>query len=319
MSDLKLWQKIRPNLSFRGPDGIRAGWSIAIFLAITLAILTPIQFGLVHIAEKWYHFKFPPVDEIPPAMFLVFEAASTLALLAITAIMARIEGRSLWDYGLASPRGKIHFCAGWAGGFLCLSVLAGLLVWAGNLVVAGFALHGANALFYGLIYFVGFGLTGISEEITNRGYFQYTLARGLGFWPGAVISSGIFAIMHLNNHGETFLGIAQVFCAGIVFCALLRESGSLWMSIGFHAAWDWAQSYFYGTPDSATLFKGHLLISHATGSALMSGGSAGPEGSALATPVMIAGPLLLLWIGRQAGLFGQSIEKDDVALAFENR
>ena len=101
---------------------------------------------------------------------------------------------------------------------------------------------------------------------------------------------------------SNLLGIAQVFTAGMVLCLMLRITGSLWMSIGFHTTWDWAQSYLYGTPDSATMMKGHLLISHAAGNIQLSGGTAGPEGSVLAPLGLIAGPLLLVWIGRRLGL-----------------
>jgi len=293
---------------FKGPDGIRAGWSIAIFLAITIAVMAPIEFGLRYVVQTWFHIAVPPVGEISPIFLLTYEIVTLVPILAATAIMARIEGRSVWDYGLTSPCRNFHFWAGWAGGFLCLSVLVGMLISAGYLVIDGVALHGVNAILYAFSFFIGFLLTGISEETTNRGYFQYALARGIGFWPGAVVSSAAFAFMHTNNHGETALGIAQVFCGGMIFCALLRVSGSLWMSIGFHAAWDWGQSYFYGTPDSAMLFKGHLMNSHALGTGWLSGGSAGPEGSALATPVLILGVLAIVWLTQRAKLTKNSSE-----------
>jgi len=34
--------------------------------------------------------------------------------------------------------------------------------------------------------------------------------------------------------------------------SVLVYTGSLWWAVGFHAAWDWGQSCFYGTADSAS-------------------------------------------------------------------
>jgi membrane protease YdiL (CAAX protease family) len=124
----------------------------------------------------------------------------------------------------------------------------------------------------------------------------------LGFWPAAVITSLIFAALHLTNAGENALGIAAVFAGGLAFCLMLRVSGSLWLGIGFHAAWDWAQSFVYGTPDSGFVVRGHLLITHAMGDPRMSGGTDGPEGSLLAQPVLLIGVLLLVFLYRLMGL-----------------
>ena len=49
-------------------------------------------------------------------------------------------------------------------------------------------------------------------------------------------------------------------------------TGSLWWAIGFHAAWDWGESYFYGTSDSGLMARGHLFGEHPVGKLLWSGG-----------------------------------------------
>jgi hypothetical protein len=90
---------------------------------------------------------------------------------------------------------------------------------------------------------------------------------------------------------------------GLFYCLLLRLSGSLWLGIGFHAAWNWAQSYLYGTAQSGHLMQGHLFVARARGDALFSGGSAGPEGSLLGLPVQAIGLLVFLWAVKRAGLF----------------
>jgi hypothetical protein len=65
----------------------------------------------------------------------------------------------------------------------------------------------------------------------------------------------------------------------MVFCFSLWRTGSLWWAIGFHAAWDWSQSFLYGVADSGLMIQHHLLATHPVGKPVLSGGATGPEGS----------------------------------------
>jgi hypothetical protein len=82
---------------------------------------------------------------------------------------------------------------------------------------------------------------------------------------------------------------------GLVFCLALWRTGSLWWAIGFHAAWDWAQSFLYGVADSGTIAQGRLFAAHPLGRPILSGGLTGPEGSAFILPIVLlsAGAILL--------------------------
>ena len=78
---------------------------------------------------------------------------------------------------------------------------------------------------------------------------------------------------------------------GFFFCLTLRRTGNLWFAVGFHAAWDWGETFFYSVPDSGMVAPGHLLRSSLHGADWLSGGSVGPEGSVLCFVV-----IALLWI-----------------------
>jgi uncharacterized protein len=170
----------------------------------------------------------------------------------------------------------------------------------GFLVFDGRSLRGLSVLSYGLGWGVVFLLVGAFEESAARGYLQFTLTRGIGFWSAALISSSAFALAHVSNGGESILGIVEVFMGAMIFCLALWYTKSLLWSVGFHAGWDWGQSYFYGTPDSGLLTKSHLLASHSLGNPLWSGGRAGPEASLLVVPlVILVGSGMWLWWGRR--------------------
>jgi hypothetical protein len=68
---------------------------------------------------------------------------------------------------------------------------------------------------------------------------------------------------------------------GFFFCLTLRRTGNLWFAVGFHAAWDWGETFLYSVPDSGMVSPGHLLSSSLRGPDWLSGGSVGPEGSVL--------------------------------------
>ena len=110
------------------------------------------------------------------------------------------------------------------------------------------------------------------------------------FWQAAWVTSTLFGYIHTGNNGENWIGIFAASAIGFVFCVSIRLTGSAWWAIGCHAAWDWAETYFYGTADSGMIATGHFLTTRPTGNALWSGGTDGPEGSLL----VLAAILLLL-------------------------
>ena len=100
--------------------------------------------------------------------------------------------------------------------------------------------------------------------------------------------------MHTGNGGENWIGILQAAVIGFVFCMSVRFTGSAWWAIGCHAAWDWAETYFYGAADSGMQGQGHLLSAAPAGNPLLSGGADGPEGSLLGLPLMVLLGLVVL-------------------------
>ena len=114
-----------------------------------------------------------------------------------------------------------------------------------------------------------------------------------GFWQAAWVTSSLFALYHTQNNGENWVGIIAVGAVGFLFCLSVRLTGTAWWALGFHAAWDWTETLFYGTADSGLQSNGHLFSSRPVGNPLWSGGTDGPEGSLLVVGVIL---LLLLFL-----------------------
>jgi membrane protease YdiL (CAAX protease family) len=113
-------------------------------------------------------------------------------------------------------------------------------------------------------------------------------ASSASFWIAAWVSSTLFGFVHTGNNGENWIGIFAASAIGFVFCASIYFTGSAWWAIGCHAAWDWAETFFYGTADSGLPAQGHLLTTAPAGNAFWSGGADGPEGSLLVLGIILA-------------------------------
>lgn len=253
-------------------------------LLIWMAIAILGETALLLVLQRWVPTN-PKVLDI--RSWLPRESIQLAMLLIASVTVAKREGVTLASYGL--PRRGAFGAKFWEGsvwGVVTLSALVGTLEVLKFMRVDSMALAGSQALLYGAGWAVTFVVLGLWEEFFFRGYLLYRMSTRLGFWSAALLMSAAFAVAHLGNGGETVLGIAQVFAFGMFACFALRRSGSLWFPIGFHALWDWAQTFFYGTPDSGLVSVGHYLDSSASGPTWLSGGTGGPEGSVLSLVVL---------------------------------
>lgn len=150
----------------------------------------------------------------------------------------------------------------------------------GNFYFGSIALRPAQIAAYATLWAAFFAMVGVAEGLAFSGYPLFALARGLGFWPAAALLAVLFGGVHLAaNAGENWPGSVSIVIVGLLLPLTLQRTGNLWFAIGTHAAWDWAQSFLYGVPDSGVNFSGHLLNPSFQGSKWMTGGTAGPEAS----------------------------------------
>lgn len=76
----------------------------------------------------------------------------------------------------------------------------------------------------------------LSEELLFRGYLLHRLKQTrLGFWGAAVVANTGWALLHFNY---SWLGLADVFLAGLLFSWALLRTGSIWVPISFHALYN---------------------------------------------------------------------------------
>lgn len=264
---------------FIGPNGLRAGWRLLIFLIIIWALSSGfvLVLRLLHVIPTG---RGGVRNTLTPADLMGFEGTSFLLFCIATWIMAKIEGRRFGQYGLPWVRGlQKDVLVGALWGFLAISGMLLVIFVLHGFRITGLAIHG-RTIFISLVeWSVVFLLVGLFEEFSFRGYAQFTLATGIGFWPSAFLISALFGWVHRGNSGENIFGELSVVLFGLLFCLFLWRRGNLWWAVGFHMGYDWGQTFFYGVPDSGLLPYHSLLSSSFTGPKWLTGGTVGPEAS----------------------------------------
>jgi membrane protease YdiL (CAAX protease family) len=280
------------NTFFRGPNGIRAGWRVLIFLAILAGLIAAINL-VVFLVMRLLGRSGQPfgIGSLTPTAAVLSDGAILLFTSLAGLVMARIERRKWGQYGLpaASAFGR-NFWVGLVSGFTAISVALLAIFLFHGFHLAGLAIHGKTILAATAAWTAAFVIVGLGEEFAFRGYLQFTLTTGMGFWPSAILLSALFALAHAANPGESKFGLFSVACFGLLFCFILRRTGNLWWVVGFHAGWDWGQTFFYGVSDSGMAPYHNLFSSTFHGPSWITGGSVGPEASVFT-------PLVLLLVG----------------------
>jgi membrane protease YdiL (CAAX protease family) len=265
-----------------GSGGLRAGWRLVLYVGL-VAIL---RFGIGALGRQLVRAGVlpggGPGGQMQPGILSIFEAL-TFAMVLIPAIaMGRFERRTLADYGLPWRRAGLKLLAtGGLWGLALVSAVIGGIALFHRYDLGRLTLSGPRIVEYGLAWIGAFTLVGLFEEFTFRGYTQFTLASGIGFWPAAIVLSAAFGAAHLANPGEGWVGALQVFWIAMFFCLTLRRTGNLWFAVGAHATFDWGETFLYSVPNSGIVATGHLTSSTLHGDRWLTGGTVGPEGSVI--------------------------------------
>ena len=272
---------------FVGPNGLRAGWRLLMFLALFAVLLG--GFVLIRAGgPQGFREKYRNQSHITitPLVMGESEAITLLFLCAAALIMGKLEHRNFSEYGLPLRKalGK-DFWIGSFSGFLAISGTLLTMFLLHGFRITGLALHGTAIVSSLVGWGIAFLLAGLVEEFLFRGYIQYTLASGIGFWPAAFVMSALFGLGHAFNSNENAVGSAAVVMFGLLLCLFLRRTGNLWCAVGFHLGYDWGQM-FYGVPDSGIVPYHNLLSSTLSGPRWLTGGMVGPEASFL-TPLAL--------------------------------
>lgn len=261
---------------------MRLGWDL--FLSLLLFVGLQFAIGLI-LSVKWGGKSL--VSSVRPELITPLGGIAATLL-----IWMLLKKRSLRDLGMrVTLTGVREFGAGIVLGLGFMSMIAGILAAAGAVTLRINPSWSASGLLWSLMMFIW---VGFSEEMFFRGYIMKTMEALKYRLPFAYILSAIlFALIHLGNNDISALAVFNLFLTGLLFSYMFAITGNLWMPIGYHFAWNYAQGSLYGLAVSGNDVKGVFEASFQTHVGWLTGGDFGPEAGLLDTGMSVLGFMVL--------------------------
>jgi uncharacterized protein len=222
-----------------GPQGLRAGWSVLLFLILLL-----IFGGIVGVVLFRFHL-IDPKARFTASAALFGELAQFIGMVGAGAVVALVERRrgNLLAFNLIGPQRARRFVEGLVAGFIALSALIYAMHLGGWLRYGPVALSGAQVFTYAALWGIAFLLVGFCEEGTFRCYLQFTLTRGINFWWALGIVGIVCLKLYFFNSGNGIWGVYILAGLGLVPCLLLHlnkaPSSNFWQA-------SWVTSTLFG-------------------------------------------------------------------------
>ena len=216
--------------SFFSPKGIPAFASIIIFL-VSFFIVMSLFHSVLNL--------FSVVRGYGMGYFFIGEGIMLLSVFIVTFLMMRfLDRRPFSDLGFSlKGRGK-DILYGFLMAVLIYAIGFGVCLLTGQIEVVGVHLHWSDLLLSGLF----FAMVAIVEETMMRGYVLGRLLRTrLNKFISLLISSLLFALLHLMNPNVAFLPMLNLVLGGLLLGASYLYTRNLWFPVSLHFFWNWIQ------------------------------------------------------------------------------
>ncbi|GAA1501438.1 type II CAAX endopeptidase family protein [Dactylosporangium maewongense] len=226
--------------------------------------------------------------------WLTLLAGTATAVLALV-VYVRIGRRPSPDLpregaAVAFGRGAV------LGAALFTAVIAVIALLGGYRVEGWGSLSGAAALL-GLML-----AAAVTEELIFRGVLFRVVEARTGTWTALALTGALFGLMHLlNPHASLWGAVAIAIEAGGMLGAAYAATRTLWLPIGLHWAWNFAEAGVFGTDVSGNDTAQGLLDGALSGPVLLSGGTFGPEASLASVVGGVMATVAFMALARRRG------------------
>ena len=239
-------------------------------------------------------------DFTESAFFSLFSLFATIIGIALVLLYVKfLEKRSLSTAGIIKTKFFRNYFFGYAIGKVMISLpVFVLILFKGNISFN-------QDVNYGLLilYFIGFLIQGASEEIMTRGYILTTLAKTTGIMRAIIISSLVFAILHLFNPNMSMLAFVNLFLFGVFASLFYLRTKNIWAISALHAAWNFFQGNVFGIEVSGLPIHNSVFNVTANTPDILSGGTFGLEGGLIITVILILSCAVVLFSGENKLIF----------------
>jgi hypothetical protein len=180
-------------------------------------------------------------------------------------------------------------------------------------LVIGIGLMAAvNLIFWATgaaVFTPGTGLAGIGagliaafavavlEELLLRAVVFRIVEQACGTTIALLLSAAIFGLLHAANPGATPFSTAAIAIeAGLLLALAYAVTGNLWLAIGLHAGWNFAEGNLFGAQVSGGAPQPTLIHAVLHGPDIITGGAFGPEASIVTVGVCLTASAIMAWI-----------------------
>jgi len=234
------------------------------------------------------------------ANLLAFILIIPLTYFAYWVYVRYVEKRSMTE--LSSPRSAQELGLGALLGFGLFSFIIAIL-W----LLGFYRVNGVSIVWFSLVgALLGAFVSGFAQELIFRAVIYRLTEEWLGTWWALAISAILFGLLHLTSTGATiYSALAVALQAGILLGAAYALTHRLWMALGIHVAWDFANDGIFGVGVAGQTGQPlhGLLQARLTGPDLFTGGVFGVEVSIISFVVLLIAGILLLKAAYQTRRF----------------
>lgn len=227
------------------------------------------------------------------AMTITMLFANAGIILVVLLFCKLIQKRKVTTVGFQKPGMWKEYLSGLGIGFVIFTVAVLICVMTGSLKLQGLSPSFSVGVF--VLFFLGYLVQGMGEEVLCRGYFLVSVSRRYPLAVGIIANAVLFAALHLLNNGITVLAFINLVLFGVFASVYFIKRGNIWGVGALHSIWNLAQGNVYGIRVSGMQTSCSVLSSEmVAGRELINGGDFGLEGGLAVTFVLVAGTLILL-------------------------
>ena len=212
------------------------------------------------------------------------------------------EKRHLWTIGMERPQLLRKYLRGLLIGLLMFGATVAILAAFGAVTPETNEAGAASSAGLGIsiLLILGWIVQGAAEEALIRGFLFPVIGLRYGTMIAIVVSSLLFAALHLLNPNLAFIPLLNLALFGVFAALFALYEGGLWGVFAIHSAWNWAQGNLFGFEVSGSAAGSTAIFDMMeVGPDWLTGGAFGPEGGLVVTFVLIAGSLLVWLANRQ--------------------
>ena len=254
-------------------------WTLLLLGALILGLIADIL-SMAGTDIALFVFNFPALTIVTSALTVGFYA-----------VCVRLIEKH-WPTDLDLLRLVPHTLLGLVVGLVFMVVVVGTIVAMGDASVEGneFSERGQ---FIAIMMFLA---VAVGEEIMCRGFIFRIIDERWNTWAALIVSSLIFGFGHIANDNATWWSsLAIAIEAGLLLGTAYKWSGTLWLPIGIHWAWNYVQGNVFGIAVSGASAGNSILVTNVEGPDIITGGAFGVEASIISVILGTLLTVVFLW------------------------